>query len=576
MTERPIISVLGCEFLRPFLEPYATITPQLHDAAFVLTANNGNPSYLTAMREARGAGRPLAWWTVEDPNGFETFFEESTLADYVFTSDAVCVPRYRRALGHDRVFWLPLACAPAFHYPAPLRGDAAEFVLSANWYDNEARRWGVETVVEPLRAAGRRLALFAYSNFNWPSAYAGCWRGAPHYLTVAEQYRHGAVVLGLNNQRTGLDGRGPTVMTSMGTFEALACGKPLLAAHSDAYARLGLGHGEHLASVRTPHDALEWGDRLLGERGRHVAEAGRRFVLEHHTYGCRLATIVKAIAGGGCDAPQEAFAMTYEEQIVETSARLDALPLDAGIRAAVRALAREHDNGNMRYPELLALAHAMLSFEWTPVQTACEIGTFHGLTAAFLGRIADLAPLPCHVVSIDSFESPYLERLPAPAEPYVATLARHGLLPRRNALIPMRSASAASYVAEGIGLLLVDGGHDYDGCLEDLAAYVPKVERGGAIVMDDIWYDTVRRACDDFPWAAHGCTLELSLEKLAVYRRGGKRDGVPEAPAAHATAPASQESRHAQTSNPRERSAPAKPRSQTRAGKPERRNRSQK
>jgi hypothetical protein len=527
MKEAPTVCVLGCEFLRPFLEPYATVTAHPREARFILTANNGGAAYLGAMREARSSGRPVAWWTIEDPNGFETFFEEATLADFVFTSDAACVPRYRTALGHDRVCWLPLACSPAFHYPAPLRSDAAEFVLSANWYANEARRWGVETVVEPLRAAGRRLALFSYSNFNWPAPYAPFWRGATHYLTVSAQYTHGAVALGLNNQRSGLDGRGHTVMTSMRTFEALACGKPLLAAHSDAYARLGLGHGEHLASVRTPGEALDWADRLLGDRGRRIADAGRRFVLEHHTYGRRLATIADAIRGGAgmraCSPPDRASEtariMTYEEQIIETSERLDALAVDASIRAAVRQLAHEHDNGNMRYPELLALAQAMLRFEWGPGHTACEIGTFHGVTAAFLGRVADAASLPCHVLSVDSFESSYLADLPAPSEPYFDTLARHALAARRNSVMPMRSARAAAYVPSGIGLLLVDGGHDYETCLEDLAAYVPKVERGGAIAVDDVWYESVRRACDDFPWSAHGCTRELALEKIDIYRR---------------------------------------------------------
>src|SRR5215471_18803183 len=188
MSEPPTIYVLGCEFLLPFLEPHATVTRIPAEAQFVLAANNGNAWYLGAMRHARSSGRPIAWWTIEDPNGFETFFEEATLADYVFTSDAACIPRYHAALGHDRVFWLPLACSPEFHYPAPLRSDAAEFVLSANWYANEARRWGVETVVEPLRTAGRRLALFSYSDFNWPDTYAPFWRGATHYLTISAQY----------------------------------------------------------------------------------------------------------------------------------------------------------------------------------------------------------------------------------------------------------------------------------------------------------------------------------------------------------------------------------------------------
>lgn len=519
--------MLGGEFLRPLLEPYATITPHPREADFILAANNGEARYLQALRDARSSARPIAWWTIEDPNAFQTFFEEATLADYVFTSDAACVPRYRSALGHDRVFWLPLACSPALHRPAPLRDDAAEFVLSANWYSNEARRWGVETVVEPLRAAGRRLALFSYASCSWPAEYAAFWRGATTYLTVSEQYRHGAVALGLNNQRSGLDGHRHTVMTSMRTFEALACGKPLLAAHSDAYARLGLGHGEHLAAVRTPRQALDWADRLLGAHGRRIADAGRRFVLEHHTYGCRLATIVEAIRTGqvaGPCSPREpaspaAHATTYEDQIVQASERLDALGIDEPLRTAVHALAREHDNGNMRYPELLALAHAVLGFDWARGHTVCEIGTYHGVTAAFLGRLGDLASLPCHVLSIDSFESPHLEGLPVPAAPCFDTLAKHGLLARRNSMIPMRSDAAAVYVPSGIGLLLVDGGHDYDTCLEDLASYVPKVASGGRIAVDDVWYASVRSACDDFPWSAYGCTRELTLEKMDVYRR---------------------------------------------------------
>jgi hypothetical protein len=527
MTAPPTIYLLGCDFLLPLLEPYATITPHPREADFILAANNGGESYLQALRDVRSSARPVAWWTIEDPNGFETFFAEAALADYVFTSDAACVPRYRSALGHDRVFWLPLACSPAIHHPAPLRDDAAEFVLSANWYSNEARRWSVETVVEPLRAAGRRLALFSYASFSWPAAYAPFWRGATHYLTVGEQYRHGAVALGLNNQRSGLDGRRHTVMTSMRTFEALACGKPLLAAHSDAYARLGLGHGEHLAVVRTPQQTLEWADRLLGERGRRIAEAGRRFVLEHHTYRCRLATIAEAIGTGavigpcspGAHTSGSADAEPYEEQIARVSERLDVLGLDGRMRAAVHALAQEHNNGNMRYPELLALAHAVLRFDWTLGQTVCEIGTFHGVTAAFLGRLSELASLPCHVLSIDSFESPYLERLPVPAGPCFDTLATHGLLTRRNSVIPMRSDAAAAYVPSGIGLLLVDGADDYETCLEDLASYVPKVACGGAIAVDDVWYASVRRACDDFPWSAYGCTRDLALEKIAFYRR---------------------------------------------------------
>ena len=513
---------IGCEFLLPYLEPSGCFTSTPSEADLVLATNDTSAGYLRRLENARALGLPIAWWTIEDPNWFESFIDQAACADFVFTSDEACIGRYRERLGHAHVFWLPLACAPEFHQPADLLPDAADFVISANWYGNEARRWGVETVVEPLRRAGRTLALFSYRGFRWPPPYDSYWRGDAHYREVAQQYRHGRVALGLNNQRSGLDGRAQTVMTSMRTFEALACGKPFLAAHSDAYARLGLEHGTHLASVDTPAQALEWADRLLGAEGLRIADEGRRAVLAHHTYRHRLERIIEIVGRHAATTVNEQVTMTtptYVEQTALMEAQIERTGPDAAVRQPVLALAREHDNPNMRYPELLALASAMLSFGWSGSEVVCEIGTFQGSTAAFLGRVADLVHLPCHVLSVDSFESPYLAHLPERARPYYNTLASHGLVARRNSVIPMRSAPAAPYVPGAIGLLLVDGGQDYPTCLEDLALYVPKVASGGAIAVDDVWYESVRRACDEFPWAVHGCQRELALEKLEIYRR---------------------------------------------------------
>jgi predicted O-methyltransferase YrrM len=513
---------LGCDFLFPYIEPHGHFTNEPRDADLVLAANNTTPGYLRTLEDARALGIPIAWWTIEDPNWFESFIEQAALADVVFTSDEACIGRYRERLGHDRVFWLPLACAPEFHHPEPLAPDAAEFVVSANWYENEARQWSIETVVEPLRRAGRSLALFSYRTFPWPAPYATHWRGDAHYRTVAEQYRYGRVVLGVNNQRTGLDGRTRTVMTSMRTFEALACGKPFLAAHSDAYTRLGLVHGEHLAAVRTPEQTLEWADRLLGAEGERIASGGRQYVLEHHTYARRLQAILKVVgrrAAHATDVDASRTTPPYDDEVERMETRLEQIADDESVRQRVLSLAREHHNPNMRYPELLALAGAMLSFDWSAARLVCEIGTFYGVTAAFLGRLADLADLPCHVLSVDSFESPYLADLPERAAPCYGTLAAHRLVARRNSVVPLRSSTAAAYMPSGIGLLLVDGGHDYATCLEDLKAYVPKLAPGGVVAVDDVWYDSVRSACADFPWSAHDCTLEVALEKIEIYRR---------------------------------------------------------
>jgi len=289
------IYALGLDFLFPYLASSGRFVSQIEEADFILSMNSTELGAVQRLVEARRLHKPLVWWTIEDPNSFETFFEQASLADFVFTTDEACIPRYLERLNHGRVFWLPLGCSPAYHHPGTLADGASDFVISANWYQNQARLWGVGTVVAPLVQKNYSLTLFCYESFMWPAAYHHFWRGETSCRTVAEQYRHGRVVLGLNNQRSGMDGRVKTHMTSMRTFEALACGKPFLAAQSDAYERLGFMHGEHMAWVDNQADTLIWAERLLGAEGKRIAQAGRQFVLAQHTYAHRIARIAEVV-----------------------------------------------------------------------------------------------------------------------------------------------------------------------------------------------------------------------------------------------------------------------------------------
>ena len=317
---------IGFSFLQVLCEGYATWCADNPAAAdFVLTMNNGNTEVVRqAQATARQLGIPLCWWTIEDPNAIGGFMPQAMMADYVFTSDKACIPTYRQHLKHERIYWLPLAANEWLHKPAPLAEDAADFVFSGNWYDNQwaARKWGTETVILPLARAGYSMAIFSYEEPPYPEL-KDFWRGATSCYTTAEQYTHGRVVLGNNNQRSGMDGRDKTFMTSMRTFEALACGKPFLAPQSDAYEALGLldddmggcltaGGGipfsngavvriGRLASVDDPDSTLAAATMLLGNDvprwDKILSERGRAFILANHTYGHRLDRIARAIAG---------------------------------------------------------------------------------------------------------------------------------------------------------------------------------------------------------------------------------------------------------------------------------------
>ena len=60
---------------------------------------------------------PTLFWNKEDPVHFQTFISTAQLFDHVFTTDIDCVNRYKQALGHNRVYFLPFACQPRVHNP---------------------------------------------------------------------------------------------------------------------------------------------------------------------------------------------------------------------------------------------------------------------------------------------------------------------------------------------------------------------------------------------------------------------------------------------------------------------------
>jgi hypothetical protein len=310
------------DFMMPLCAGAAEFVATPEEADCVLSMNNAGPegmdNILQAKRLARGADIPFCFWTIEDPNSFLFYLPEAEFADYVFTSDRELLPEYREHLRHDRVFWLPLAANPALHRPLPLAEDATDFVFSGNWYPYGARKWGDETIILPLARAGYSITCFSYERPCYPEL-ADSWRqligppegpfesvppgdpknGGTSCYTTAEQYRHGRVVLGNNNQRSGLDGIERTVMTSMRTFEALACGKAFLTTQSDAYDALGLAAHAHLAVSETPLQTLKWAEALLDPNNgaQILADQGREKVLANHTYAHRLERIGRALQG---------------------------------------------------------------------------------------------------------------------------------------------------------------------------------------------------------------------------------------------------------------------------------------
>jgi len=302
---------LGTWFLRPYYERECEMihceTPECAaehaNAATLAFCMNGalaaGLEFRLMVQECQKRKVPVCWMTCEDPNGYLGFVREAQIADFVFTCCRTMIPHYRRDCGHNRVYWLPLAASEALHQPMPLALDAADLVLLGNHYAHwPAKVRLMETILKPLLATGRTLALHTYPTNEWPPEIAALNRGATSCYDVARFYPEGRIACGASCQAgAGIDDFAGTTMTSQRTFEALACTKPYLTVPSDAYEPLGFRNGEHMAWVKSAPEALDAYDLLAGPEGAAMAERGRAFVMQHHTYRHRLQRILDAVDG---------------------------------------------------------------------------------------------------------------------------------------------------------------------------------------------------------------------------------------------------------------------------------------
>ena len=87
------------------------------DGQWTTKISNNGPELQDILAWAAEAGVPTAFWNKEDPVHFQTFLNTARGFDHVFTTDMDCIHRYKAALGHDQVHFLPFACQPAAHNP---------------------------------------------------------------------------------------------------------------------------------------------------------------------------------------------------------------------------------------------------------------------------------------------------------------------------------------------------------------------------------------------------------------------------------------------------------------------------
>lgn len=271
------------------------------DLLFVESAWRGNDgSWAVAMTGPAGTAPPLhdvvAWcrhlgiptvfWNKEDPPNFERFIETAKMFDWIFTVDGDCIPRYREALGHDRIGLFQFGAQPRVHNPIEVEGgreyDVA-FAGSNFAAKHPARAEQMESVLEPARDFG----LHVFSRFSgdpeydFPPSYAENVVGSLPYERMLAAYKRYKVFLNINSVTES-----PT-MCARRVFELAACGTPVVSGHSRG---VEATFGPLVPTAYTPDDTRQHLERLLGdaELRRKLAHRAMREVLSKHTYGHRV------------------------------------------------------------------------------------------------------------------------------------------------------------------------------------------------------------------------------------------------------------------------------------------------
>lgn len=250
----------------------------------------------------RERGLPTVFWNKEDPANFDVFIDVAKDFDYVFTTDADCIPRYRELVGHDRVFALPFAAEPAIHNPMDRPNRQRQVCFAGSWradkYPERVR--DSEILLKP--AAGFGLDIFDRfhgtkdaEKFRFPREFARSVQGSLDYDRMLSAYRAYKVFLNVNSVKES-----PT-MFSRRVFELMACGTPVLSSESVGIRAL---LGDFAKVVDSEEAAKKELARLLTDEDYHgrVAHLGYREVMTNHTYTARIASILRE---AGIPAPPD-------------------------------------------------------------------------------------------------------------------------------------------------------------------------------------------------------------------------------------------------------------------------------
>lgn len=242
---------------------------------------------------------PTIFWNKEDPVHFDGFLHVARAVDYVFTTDIDCIARYKREVGHDRVYLLPFAAQPASHNPIERFPRADAFCFAGSYYlKYPERQRDFRSLLDAIKEL-KPVEIFdrnfdkPHPHYEFPPEYRPYIKGNLPFDQIDKAYKGYRYGVNMNTIKQS------QTMFARRVFELLASNTVVVSNFSRGM-RLLFGDlviaSDASAEIRRRLKPLEDETTL-----RKFRLAGLRKVMSQHTYAQRLAYIAEKL--GASAAP---------------------------------------------------------------------------------------------------------------------------------------------------------------------------------------------------------------------------------------------------------------------------------
>lgn len=282
------------------------------DESWVQKVSDPSDELRGLLQWARDKRVPTLLWCKEDPVHFSRFLPVARQVDHVFTTDMDCIGKYKRALGHERVYLLPFAAQPELHNPLATVERREGFSFAGSWYPRYLERQadfrtliGVARKLKWVDIYDRNGNRPLPHDFVFPEEFQADIRGTLPYTEMDKGYkgyRYGITVNTVKQSQT---------MFARRALELMACNTVVVSNFSKGLRQL---FGDLVIASDNPVELERRLAPLVDDdmAFRKLRLQALRKVLAEHTYAQRLAYIAGKLFARTVNADAPRVAMLAE------------------------------------------------------------------------------------------------------------------------------------------------------------------------------------------------------------------------------------------------------------------------